>query len=164
MPVFYNHPLSVINNFPLSDLTGATSTCGDTRLWVIYATPTQLCATSHRGATMEGLCAPPGSPESSFTHVVGRHMLLGKFCDEAGFDDDQTEDHQGVAHPLYGVAPPLRGWPPIGVEPPRKWMSHPGPTPIVCEPPRNISACPDHRERSPPQSHKGSCRHGRYAC
>jgi hypothetical protein len=77
---------------PLSDSTETTSTCGDTR--AIYANPTQLCATSQRSATLEGLCAPPGSPASPVTRLVDRHMLLGKFCDEEALDDDQTEDHQ----------------------------------------------------------------------
>jgi hypothetical protein len=94
MPGAIPHPLSAgaFYNLPLSDITETTSTCGDTR--VIYATPTQLCATSQRSATLEGLCAPPGSPESSVTRVVGRHMLLRKFCDKEALDDDQTEDHQ----------------------------------------------------------------------
>jgi hypothetical protein len=45
-----------------------------------------------RSATLEGLCAPPGSPANPVTLVVGRHMLLGKFNDEEALD--QTEDHQ----------------------------------------------------------------------
>jgi hypothetical protein len=79
---------------PLSVIKGATSTCGDTG--VTYANPTQLCATPQRDATLEGLCALPGSPESPVTRVVDGHMLVEKICDEEGLDDDQTEVHQDL--------------------------------------------------------------------
>ncbi len=94
LSAFMQTPPRAFYKLPPSDITETTSTCGDTM--TSYATPTQLCATSQCGATLEGLCAPPGSPESPFTRVVGRHMLLGKFCDEEALDDDQTEDNQDL--------------------------------------------------------------------
>jgi hypothetical protein len=66
--------------------------CGNTG--PLYATSNQLCAPLQPGATTEGLCALHGSPESPATRVVDEHMLVEKFCDEEGLDDDQTEDHQ----------------------------------------------------------------------
>ena len=66
--------------------------CGNTG--PLYATSNQLCAPLQHGATMKGLCALPGTPESPVTRVVDRQMLAEKFCDEEGLDDDQTEDHQ----------------------------------------------------------------------
>jgi hypothetical protein len=83
----YNRPLSVIK--------GATSTCGGTG--GIYANPTQLVPPrSAVRRCLGGLCALPGSPESPVTRVVDGHMLVEKFCDEEGLDDDQTEDHHDL--------------------------------------------------------------------
>ena len=63
---------------PRLELNGATSTYGDTRM--ISATPTQLCATPQRGATMECLCAPPGSLASPVTRVVDGLTLVENFA------------------------------------------------------------------------------------
>jgi len=48
------------------------------------ADPTTLCANSQRGATLEGLCAPPGSPKSpvnrSVVSQVKTEMLFRSLC------------------------------------------------------------------------------------
>ena len=46
---------------------------------VIYDNHTEPCATPQRDATLEGLCAPPGSLASPVTRVVDGHMLVEKF-------------------------------------------------------------------------------------
>ena len=117
LSAFMQTPPGAYYNLPLPDITETTSTCGDTR--VIYATPIQLCATSKRSAPLEGLCAPPGSPESPVTRVVGRHMLLGTFYFEEALDDDPTEDHQELGwndaavtfDTVTTIAQPCRTWP-----------------------------------------------------
>jgi hypothetical protein len=59
---------------PLSDNTGATSTCGNTGS--LYATSNQICTTPLRDATPGSLCAPHCSPEKPVTRVVAAHMLM----------------------------------------------------------------------------------------
>jgi hypothetical protein len=80
------HPLSSFTqnpvwsgfySLPLSVITGATSTCVDTR--VIYVNPTQLCATPLCSATLEGLCSLPFSLAIPVTCIVDGHMLGENF-------------------------------------------------------------------------------------
>ena len=67
-------PLACNIFLPLSDNTGATSTCGNTG--PLYATSNQMRATPLRDATPGSLCAPHGSPENPVTRVVAAHMLM----------------------------------------------------------------------------------------
>jgi hypothetical protein len=52
-------PTGAFYNLPPSDITETTSTCGDTR--ALHANPTLLWNIPQCGATLESLCAPPGS-------------------------------------------------------------------------------------------------------
>jgi hypothetical protein len=61
-----------------SNITKLTSTCDNPG--PLYASSNQVCATSQRSATLEGLCALPGSPTSPVTRVVDERLN-----DENGF-------------------------------------------------------------------------------
>ena len=64
-----------------SNITKPTLTCDHPG--PLYASSSQVCATSQRGATLEGLCALPGSPTSPVTRVVDERLNL---------DDDLMEN------------------------------------------------------------------------
>ncbi len=77
-----------------------TSTCDNPG--PLSASSHQVCANSQRGATLEGLCALPGSPTSPVTRVVDERLNL---------DDDLMENLEVSALNRCGWDPGRDLWP-----------------------------------------------------
>ena len=84
---------------PVSTFCAAEATGDKHHFLYAYVQPLTelffLCANTPRGATMEGLCAPLGPPESPVTRAVAGHKLLDAFVSgwdpgESGINDNQV--------------------------------------------------------------------------